>query len=124
MEKEAQKGQLTSFVILQKFFSTNYKVPEGKTNSGQSLHQENDHETQADSSVNAGVAQILPKVARREFSNQERDYALTRYKEKKKCRRYDLIYVCLNIIVLIHIVIMVIVFIVHDGVLSNHCKLI
>ncbi|KAK1385198.1 Membrane-anchored ubiquitin-fold protein 3-like [Heracleum sosnowskyi] len=74
---------------LQSFCSTTSKVPDGKTDSGQNLHQENGHETQADSSVNVGVAQILPKVARHEFSSQERDSAITRYKEKKKCRRYE-----------------------------------
>lgn len=83
-------GQGFASTPLQNIVSTDCKVPDGKTNSGQSLHRGNNgHETQADSSVNVGVAQLLPKVAPCEFSSQERNYALTRYKEKKKCRRYE-----------------------------------
>lgn len=86
-------GQGFASTPLQNIVSTDCKVPDGKTNSGQSLHRGNNgHETQADSSVNVGVAQLLPKVAPCEFSSQERNYALTRYKEKKKCRRYNLFF--------------------------------
>lgn len=87
-------GQNVPSTPVQNFFSTNCIVPNRKTDIGQSLHQGNSgHETQTDSSLNVSVGQILPKVAPHEFSSQERENALARYKEKKKCRRYNLIYV-------------------------------
>lgn len=81
-------GQGFSSTPVQNFFSTDCEVPNGETDSGQSLYQgKNGHEIQVDNSVNVGVAQILPKVAPCIFSSQERDCAVARYKEKKKCRR-------------------------------------
>ncbi|KAL1832900.1 hypothetical protein ACET3Z_002551 [Daucus carota] len=84
------EGEDLPSIPLQNFFSTDCKVPDGKPESVQSLNQGNSgHGTQVDASVNVSVSQIFPKVAPREFSSQERDNALTRYKEKKKCRRYE-----------------------------------
>lgn len=93
------EGEDLPSIPLQNFFSTDCKVPDGKPESVQSLNQGNSgHGTQVDASVNVSVSQIFPKVAPREFSSQERDNALTRYKEKKKCRRYNLCYVLMMII--------------------------
>lgn len=90
-------GQDFASTPMQNFFSTDCNVPNGKTDSDQSLDEgNNDHEAQVSNLVNVGVAQILPKVAPPIFSSQERDCAVARYKEKKKCRRYNLIYVCQN----------------------------
>nr|XP_043636297.1 zinc finger protein CONSTANS-LIKE 13 [Erigeron canadensis] len=64
-------------------------VPDEKHNNvHKSSHTNANHEGQSHHTV-VENAPAFPAVALRELNNQERETALTRYKEKKKCRRYD-----------------------------------
>lgn len=75
---------------LQNYFNTNCMVPDKDSEIGHCFcHENNGHEAQSESPVITEAAQILPKVAPREFSIQDRNSAITRYKEKRKSRRYD-----------------------------------
>lgn len=51
-------------------------------------YEENKHETPSQNPVVTEASQIIPKAAPYEFSSQHRDSAITRYKEKRKSRRY------------------------------------
>lgn len=46
------------------------------------------HEDLSHHPINTETFQTIPKVPVRELNSQERDSALSRYKEKKKTRRY------------------------------------
>uniref|UniRef100_A0A5B6YWP3 Putative zinc finger protein CONSTANS-LIKE 13 n=1 Tax=Davidia involucrata TaxID=16924 RepID=A0A5B6YWP3_DAVIN len=65
-------------------------VPDKDSEIGGNVsHADGDHEGQSHHHIVAEPLQVLPKVAVRELTSQERDSALSRYKEKKKNRRYD-----------------------------------
>lgn len=51
-------------------------------------YEENKHETPLQNPVVTEASQIIPKAAPYEFSSQHRDSAITRYKEKRKSRRF------------------------------------
>ncbi|KAL8100920.1 zinc finger protein CONSTANS-LIKE 13-like [Apium graveolens] len=60
------------------------KVPGEKSNIGQSLQQRNNgHKARVGKKISPKV------ITAHEMSSQERQDALARYKEKKKCRRYE-----------------------------------
>ncbi|KAL6968439.1 hypothetical protein U1Q18_034242 [Sarracenia purpurea var. burkii] len=56
---------------------------------GSASHANCCHELQSHNCVVTETIQVLPKVAVRELTIQERETAISRYKEKKKTRRYE-----------------------------------
>lgn len=56
---------------------------------GSVSHTHNEHEPQPLPPATSSALSLLPKVAPLELNSQERGSALSRYKEKKKTRRYD-----------------------------------
>ncbi|WOH01611.1 hypothetical protein DCAR_0520995 [Daucus carota subsp. sativus] len=74
----------------QSYFNTDYQVPAKDPDIDPKLHHiDNKNETPAQNIVVANASQIFPKVAPHEFCSQHRDIAITRYKEKRKSRRYE-----------------------------------
>ncbi|KAG6748508.1 hypothetical protein POTOM_048434 [Populus tomentosa] len=64
-------------------------VPETEFNISDSASHINDgHEAEPQPST-IGTSPALPNVGTHELSSQERDSAISRYKEKKQTRRYD-----------------------------------
>lgn len=73
----------------QSYFNPNCLVPDKDSEIGRSLHNgNNDHEAQPQNPVITEASQICHKVGPHELSSQDRDCAITRYKEKRKSRRY------------------------------------
>ncbi|XP_057484347.1 zinc finger protein CONSTANS-LIKE 13-like [Actinidia eriantha] len=67
-----------------------FLVPDKDSDIGDSANHTNCcHEGQSLHCVGTETIQVLPKVAARELTSQERDSVISRYKEKKKTRRYD-----------------------------------
>ncbi|XP_041016756.1 zinc finger protein CONSTANS-LIKE 13 [Juglans microcarpa x Juglans regia] len=65
-------------------------VPEKHSDIGGSVSHANDgNEAQSLHVIISENSSALPKVSPHELNSQERDSALSRYKEKKKTRRYD-----------------------------------
>ncbi|CAK9175905.1 unnamed protein product [Ilex paraguariensis] len=72
------------------YVDTNRLVPDKDSDIGDSLgHANGGHEGQPCNPVCTETLEVFPKVAARELNSQDRDFALSRYKEKKKTRRYD-----------------------------------
>ncbi|CAA2979451.1 zinc finger protein CONSTANS-LIKE 13-like isoform X2 [Olea europaea var. sylvestris] len=70
------------------YIDTNHLVPDKDSDVGDSPFQANGgQEGQSHVPVNSKPFEAIPKVAARELNSQERDFALSRYKEKKKTRR-------------------------------------
>ncbi|KAH8489234.1 hypothetical protein H0E87_024758 [Populus deltoides] len=69
-------------------FEGSYAVPEKEFNISDSASHINDgHEAEPQPST-IETLPVLPNVGTRELSSQERDSAISRYKEKKQTRRY------------------------------------
>ncbi|KAK9281990.1 hypothetical protein L1049_004901 [Liquidambar formosana] len=65
-------------------------VPDKPSDIGSGVsHANGDHERKSQHLMITETSPVFPKVASHEFNSQERDTALSRYKEKKKTRRYD-----------------------------------
>lgn len=64
-------------------------VPDQKIETVNSSSLNNNNEGQSHHMMAAENAQVFPFVGIREINSQERETALSRYKEKKKSRRYD-----------------------------------
>ncbi|KAI8522749.1 hypothetical protein RHMOL_Rhmol13G0021200 [Rhododendron molle] len=58
-------------------------------NGGSGSHANCGHEAQTHHYVGTEIIHVPPKVVVRELTSQERDTAISRYKEKKKTRRYE-----------------------------------
>ncbi|XVF21895.1 hypothetical protein REPUB_Repub12eG0128600 [Reevesia pubescens] len=64
-------------------------VPDKHLDSSWTVHVNDSLEDQLQQQIAAGTMSALPKVAFHELNSQERDSAISRYKEKRKTRRYD-----------------------------------
>lgn len=65
-------------------------VPEKQSDIGAGVSQNNDLiEVQLRRPIRSENSSPLPRVASHELNNLERDSAISRYKEKKKARRYN-----------------------------------
>ncbi|XWS76500.1 hypothetical protein CRYUN_Cryun01aG0181700 [Craigia yunnanensis] len=64
-------------------------VPDKHLDSSRTIHVNDSLEDQLQHQIAAGTISALPKVAVHELNSQERDSAISRYKEKRKTRRYD-----------------------------------
>lgn len=74
----------------QSYFNTDCLVPDKDPEADPTSHyEENKHEIPTQNPVITEASQIIPKAAPYEFSSQHRDSAITRYKEKRKSRRYE-----------------------------------
>ncbi|XP_022899103.1 zinc finger protein CONSTANS-LIKE 13-like [Olea europaea var. sylvestris] len=79
-----------SSALLGSYIDTNHLVPDKDSDVGESPFQSNGcQEGQSCVPVNSRPFEAIPKVAARELNSQERDLAISRYKEKKKTRRFD-----------------------------------
>ena len=66
-----------------------FLVPDKDSDIGDSSNHANcGHEGQSLHCVGTETIQVLPKVAARELTSQERETAISRYKKKKNTRRY------------------------------------
>ncbi|KAF5744163.1 zinc finger protein CONSTANS-LIKE 13-like [Tripterygium wilfordii] len=70
-------------------FEENNVVPEKYSDGGSGCHTSNTREGQPPDSIPTENVSNFPKFAHYELNSQERDSAISRYKEKKKTRRYD-----------------------------------
>ncbi|KAK1354104.1 B-box type zinc finger protein with CCT domain [Heracleum sosnowskyi] len=74
----------------QSYLNTDCLVPDKDPEVDPTLHyDENKHETPSENPVVIEASHIIPKAVPPEFSSQHRDSAITRYKEKRKSRRYE-----------------------------------
>ncbi|XP_022758079.1 zinc finger protein CONSTANS-LIKE 13-like [Durio zibethinus] len=64
-------------------------VPDKHLGSSRTTHENESLENQLQHQIAGGTMSALPKVAVHELNSQERDSAISRYKEKRKTRRYD-----------------------------------
>ncbi|XP_019164322.1 PREDICTED: zinc finger protein CONSTANS-LIKE 13-like isoform X2 [Ipomoea nil] len=72
------------------FVETNCLVPDKDSDTGDGSVLANDHSKgQSQHSSITDTMQVLPRVAPRELNSQERETAITRYKEKRKTRRFE-----------------------------------
>ncbi|KAL3849799.1 hypothetical protein ACJIZ3_011681 [Penstemon smallii] len=80
-----------SDTFLDGFIDMNHLVPDKDSSDvgDNSVIANGLQEVQSFNNVDMKSFQMHPKVAPRELNSQERDSALSRYKEKKKTRRYD-----------------------------------
>ncbi|CAI9781127.1 unnamed protein product [Fraxinus pennsylvanica] len=79
-----------SSTLLGSYIDTNHLVPDKDLDVGDSPFQSNGcQEGQSRVPVNSKPLEAIPKVAARELNSQERDFAISRYKEKRKTRRFD-----------------------------------
>ncbi|KAL2510583.1 Zinc finger protein CONSTANS-LIKE 13 [Abeliophyllum distichum] len=70
--------------------NTNHLVPDKDSDFGDSPFQASGgQEGQSRVPVTSKPFEAIPKVAARELNSQERDFAISRYKEKRKTRRFD-----------------------------------
>ncbi|KAK3041456.1 hypothetical protein RJ639_000433 [Escallonia herrerae] len=70
------------------YIETNCLVPDKDSDIGQG-HMNGSNENESPHPVISEAFQVFPKVSARELTSQERETAISRYKEKKKSRRYD-----------------------------------
>ncbi|CAI9785631.1 unnamed protein product [Fraxinus pennsylvanica] len=79
-----------SSTLLGSYIDTNHLAPDKDSDVGDSPFQANGgQEGQSRVPINSKPFEAIPKVAARELNSQERDFAISRYKEKKKTRRFD-----------------------------------
>nr|GMD64045.1 zinc finger protein CONSTANS-LIKE 13 [Ipomoea batatas] len=72
------------------FVETNCLVPDKNSDTGYGSVLANDHSKgKSQHSSISDTLQMLPRVAPRELNSQERETAITRYKEKRKTRRFE-----------------------------------
>lgn len=71
------------------FMETSCLVPDKDSDAGEGSILANDHSKgQSQHSSITDTLQVLPRVAPRELHSHERETAISRYKEKRKTRRY------------------------------------
>ncbi|KAL3531422.1 hypothetical protein ACH5RR_010744 [Cinchona calisaya] len=75
--------------LLDSYIEMNHLVPDKDTDIAESPGQINGSHDMQSHSPGTETLQILPRVSIRELNSQQRDSAISRYKEKKKTRRYD-----------------------------------
>ncbi|KAF5731483.1 CONSTANS-like zinc finger protein [Tripterygium wilfordii] len=78
-----------SSTVVGNHFEENHAVPEKYSDGGNGSHTSNTHEGQPPDSIPTETVSNFPKFAPCELNSQERETAISRYKEKKKTRRYD-----------------------------------
>nr|GLL42611.1 zinc finger protein CONSTANS-LIKE 13-like isoform X2 [Ipomoea trifida] len=72
------------------FVETNCLVPDKNSDTGYGSVLATDHSKgKSQHSSITDTQQVLPRVAPRELNSQERETAITRYKEKRKTRRFE-----------------------------------
>ncbi|XWS46714.1 hypothetical protein CRYUN_Cryun14cG0092000 [Craigia yunnanensis] len=76
------------FSQLRSYTEENAVVPDKHLDT-RSIHVNDSLEDQLQHQIAAGTISALPKIALHELNSQERDSAISRYKEKKKTRRFD-----------------------------------
>ncbi|KAJ4832103.1 hypothetical protein Tsubulata_028050, partial [Turnera subulata] len=87
-DTEEAGNQAVPSASLKSNFRDMLVVPDKQSGSGGSLsHANDDHEAQPQNPSTARALSLFPKVAPHELNSQERDSAISRYKEKKKTRR-------------------------------------
>ncbi|EOX94955.1 B-box type zinc finger protein with CCT domain, putative [Theobroma cacao] len=64
-------------------------VPNEHLDTSRTAHVNDSLEDQLQHQIAAGTTSALPKIVVHELNSQERDSAISRYKEKRKTRRYD-----------------------------------
>ncbi|XP_022771006.1 zinc finger protein CONSTANS-LIKE 13-like [Durio zibethinus] len=64
-------------------------VPDKRLDSSRTIHVNDSLEDEQQHQIAAGTSSTLPRFAVHELNSQERVSAISRYKEKKKTRRYD-----------------------------------
>lgn len=85
--EDADQGLSTP--SFQSYFNSNCLVPDRDSEIDHSLQDgDDDHNTQTQDLIVNKVMQINHKIVPQELSSQEREDAITRYKEKRKSRRY------------------------------------
>nr|AIS92910.1 zinc finger protein CONSTANS-LIKE 10 [Lagerstroemia indica] len=77
-----------SLALLSSYHEGNLTNPEEKPEVG-SLSCANESEGQPENPVSANTPPVLPRVSQYDLNSQERESAISRYKEKRKTRRYD-----------------------------------
>ena len=75
------------FSQLRSYTEENAVVPDKHLDT-RSIHVNDSIEDQLQHQIAAGTISALPKITVHELNSQERDSAISRYKEKKKTRRY------------------------------------
>ncbi|KAJ8749616.1 hypothetical protein K2173_026265 [Erythroxylum novogranatense] len=86
---EAINNTFLSSATLKTNLEENYTVPDKQSDFGGSASNTNDGGEAQTHPFMLSTSLLLPKVASHEINSQERDCAISRYKEKKKTRRYD-----------------------------------
>ncbi|KAK6141324.1 hypothetical protein DH2020_024922 [Rehmannia glutinosa] len=76
--------------FMSSYIETNHLVPDKDSDVGENTSIANGfQEVQSCPPVDSKTFQVLPNAGVRELNSQERDTAISRYKEKKKTRRYE-----------------------------------
>lgn len=93
-DKVDVEDQDVSTTLLGSCADMNNLVPDKDSEVGDiSRHMNDSHEDHllpSGTGIGTGTFQVLPRGSIRELNSEERDYAISRYKEKKKTRRYSL----------------------------------
>ncbi|OMO77863.1 Zinc finger, B-box [Corchorus capsularis] len=76
------------FSQLRSYTEENAVVPDKHIDTSKTIHVTS-QEDQLEHQVAAGTIAAVPKIAFHELNSQERDSAISRYKEKRKTRRFD-----------------------------------
>ncbi|OMP06618.1 Zinc finger, B-box [Corchorus olitorius] len=76
------------FSQLRSYTEENAVVPDKHVDTSKTIHVTS-QEDQLEHQVAAGTIAAVPKIAFHELNSQERDSAISRYKEKRKTRRFD-----------------------------------
>lgn len=80
------EGLPSTFV--ENFIKTNHLVPDKDSDIGDGIGIASGYqEVQTGVPMDSKMLQVTPLAGARELNAQERDYAISRYKEKKKTRR-------------------------------------
>lgn len=83
---EAANEVFVPSTLLRSNFEDSSAIPDKWSDiSGSRSHDNDGHGVQP---VTARTPSVVPKVASHELNSQERDFAISRYKEKRKSRRY------------------------------------
>ncbi|XP_038681692.1 zinc finger protein CONSTANS-LIKE 13-like isoform X2 [Tripterygium wilfordii] len=75
--------------LVENHFEENYLAHEKCSDGGYGSHTSNTHEGQPADSIPTENMSNFPKFAQYELNSEEKDSAISRYKEKKKTRRYE-----------------------------------
>ncbi|XVF32708.1 hypothetical protein REPUB_Repub17cG0106200 [Reevesia pubescens] len=80
--------EIANQVFLPFYTDESAVVPDKQLDSSRTINVNDSLEDQLQHQIAAGTMLALPKVAVHELTSQERDSAISRYKEKRKTRRY------------------------------------